>query len=165
MERIAVFPGSFDPFTIGHESIVKRGLKIFDKIIIAIGTNTNKKEFFPLEKRMQWIDEVFADEDRVEVDNYEELTIEFCATHGAAYLLRGLRTAMDFEYERAIAQVNKAMDAKIETVFLLTSPDHTFISSNIVRDILRHGGDASKFLPNSVDLRNLRIKNNKIIDV
>ncbi len=165
MKTIAVFPGSFDPFTIGHESIVSRALKLFDNIVVAIGTNTNKPGFFPLEKRLQWINEVFADEPRVTTDYFDDLTVDFCKRKEAKYIIRGLRTASDFEYERAIARVNKAMLDKIETVFLLTLPEHTYISSNIVRDILRHGGDASKFLPNSVDLRNLRIKDNKIVSV
>ncbi len=157
MERIAVFPGSFDPFTIGHESIVKRALNLFDRIIIAIGVNTNKVDFFPLEKRLQWIKEVFEFEEKVSVCSYTGLTVDFCRKNNARFIIRGLRTSADFEYERSIAQVNRAMADDIETIFILTLPEHTAITSTLVRDILRHGGDASKFLPNSKDLRNLRI--------
>lgn len=157
MERIAVFPGSFDPFTIGHESIVRRALNLFDRIIIAIGINTNKVDFFPLEKRLQWIKEVFEYDEKVSVMSYSGLTVDFCRQHNARFIIRGLRTSADFEYERSIAQVNRAMADEIETIFILTLPEHTAITSTLVRDILRHGGDASKFLPNSKDLKNLRI--------
>jgi pantetheine-phosphate adenylyltransferase len=157
MERTAVFPGSFDPFTIGHESIVKRALSIFDTIIIAIGYNANKKGFFPLEKRLLWISEVFAGDSRIIVDHYEGLTIDFCKKVNAQYLLRGIRTSADFEYERAISQVNKQMMPDIESVFLLTYPEYTPVTSSLVRDIIQLGGDASKFLPNSPDLKNFRI--------
>ena len=125
MERIAVFPGSFDPFTIGHESIVKRAISMFDKIIIMIGFNANKKSFFSIEKRVKWINQVFKNQPNIEVKVHEGLTVDFCKEVGAKYILRGLRTASDFEYERAIAQVNKKMHPEIETVFLLTLPEHT----------------------------------------
>jgi pantetheine-phosphate adenylyltransferase len=157
MERIAIFPGSFDPFTIGHESIVKRALPLFDSIIIAIGTNTNKTDFFPFEKRLEWINEVFELDEKITVQGYSGLTIDFCKKVNAKYIIRGLRTSADFEYERAIAQMNKAMDASIETIFILTEPEHSAVNSTIVRDIIRHGGDASKFLPNSRDLKNYKI--------
>jgi len=147
MQKIAVFPGSFDPFTIGHESIVLRALSLFDKIIVAIGKNAEKKGYFPIEKRKEMIEQVFENQTKVTVEFYEGLTIEFCKKQNAYYLLRGLRTAADFEYERAIAQVNKAMFPELETVFLLTTPELTPITSTIVREILRYGGDASKFLP------------------
>ncbi len=158
MEKIALFPGSFDPITIGHEAIIRRGLNLFDKIIVAIGTNSNKKEFFSLEKRLQWLNEVFEDEKRVIIDHYSELTVEICNKYQAKYLLRGLRTSSDFEYERAIAQVNKVMNPEIETVFLLTFPEHTFVTSTIVRDIIRHGGDASKFLPGNMNMKSLGLE-------
>jgi pantetheine-phosphate adenylyltransferase len=157
MERFAVFPGSFDPFTIGHESIVRRALSLFDKIIIAVGVNSNKPDFFPIEKRMQWIKEVFEYDEKVSIHNYEGLTIDFCKSVNAKIIIRGIRTSADFEYERSIAQVNKAMDSDIETVFILTAPEYSAITSTLVRDIIRHGGDASKFLPNSHDLKNFRI--------
>ncbi|MFA8434446.1 MAG: pantetheine-phosphate adenylyltransferase [Marinifilaceae bacterium] len=147
MERIAIFPGSFDPFTVGHESIVRRGLPLFDKIIIAIGYNSDKKQFFPIEKRIQWIKEIFKDEPKIEVDFYQGLTVNYCLDKKATHMLRGLRTAADFEYERAIAQINKQMVHQLESIFLLTTPEHTPITSTIVRDIIRHGGDASQFLP------------------
>lgn len=157
MSRTAVFPGSFDPFTIGHEAIVRRALNLFDNIYIAIGTNTNKDGFFPLEQRLDWIKEVFEYDEKVVVVNYAGLTVDFCKKVGATFIIRGLRTSADFEYERSIAQINKAMDPEIETVFILTDPTHASITSTLVRDIIRHGGDATKFLPNSRSLRNLRI--------
>jgi pantetheine-phosphate adenylyltransferase len=151
--NIAIFPGSFDPFTIGHESIVRRALSMFDKVVVGIGINTTKSSFFPIEKRVQWIQRVFQDmEGRVEVKTFAGLTIDFCKTEKARYILRGLRTAADFEYERAIAQTNKAMYPDIETVFLLTLPHHTFINSSIIREIIRQGGDASKFLPKNYNV-------------
>lgn len=153
MEKIAVFAGSFDPFTVGHESIVKRSIPLFDKIIIAVGTNIHKKEFFPLEKRLAMVGDVLGNEAKIQIDHYTGLTIDFCKKVGARYLLRGLRTSADFEFERAIAQLNKAMYPEIESVFLLTLPEHTPVNSTIVRDIIRFGGDASKFIPKKVDLK------------
>lgn len=153
MEKIAIFPGSFDPFTIGHESIVRRASKLFDRIIIMVGYNSNKKSFFPLEKRVKWIKEVFEDDDNITVEVHQGLTIDFCKKVGARYILRGLRTSADFEFERAIAQVNKQMYPEIETVFLLTIPEHTPVNSTIVRDIIMHGGDASRFLPRSLNVK------------
>ena len=156
MKKIAVFPGSFDPFTIGHESIVKRALGMFDEIIIAVGANALKKSFYPVETREKMISKVFSDEPRIKVDHYEGLTVDYCKKHGAEFLLRGLRTSADFEFERAIAQVNKAMAPDIESVFILTSPEHTPINSTIVRDIIRSGGDASKFVPSSINLKDYK---------
>ena len=153
MKKIALFPGSFDPFTIGHENIVRRAVSLFDEIIIAIGLNTNKKEYFPLEIRLAWITEVFQNSPGIKVMSYEGLTVDFCKSVGAGFLLRGLRTAADFEYERAIAQVNKTMDTEIESVFLLTTPEHTPVNSSIVRDILRQGGNARIFLPGNDELK------------
>ena len=153
MEKIAVFPGSFDPFTVGHESVVNRAQVLFDKIYIAVGFNPKKDALFSLEDRKRFINEVFEGNQKIEVVHFEGLTIDFCKSIGAKYILRGLRTAADFEYERAIAQVNKAMYAGIETVFFLTMPEHTPINSSIVRDILRHGGDASKFIPSKMNIK------------
>lgn len=153
MSKIAVFPGSFDPFTIGHESIVQRAMELFDKIIIAIGHNDNKKAFFPLDDRLNMIKDVFISEPKIEVVHFEDLTVSLCRRVGATYILRGLRTSADFEYERAIAQVNKAMYPELESVFILTLPEHTSINSTIVREILKYGGDASKFMPASIDLK------------
>jgi len=156
MERVAIFPGSFDPFTVGHESIVKRAIPLFDKIVIMIGYNANKQSFFPIEKREKWINEVFKDEPKVTVESYEGLTVDFCKKVNAQYILRGLRTSADFEFERAIAQVNKMMHPQIESVFLLTMPEHTPINSTIVRDIILHGGDASEFLPAALNMKDFK---------
>lgn len=158
MERVAIFPGSFDPFTIGHESIVKRAIPLFDKIVIMIGFNSNKRSFFPLEKREKWINEVFMNEPKVEVQCHEGLTVDFCKKVNASYILRGLRTSADFEYERAIAQVNKKMLPKIESIFLLTMPEHTPINSTIVRDIIFHGGDPRMFLPAVLNIDEFKLE-------
>jgi pantetheine-phosphate adenylyltransferase len=152
MKKIAVFPGSFDPITIGHEAIVRRALDLFDEIVIAIGDNALKKNFYPIDTRELMIKKVFHDEPRVRVDHYGGLTVDYCKTIGAKYIVRGLRTAADFEFERAIAQVNRVMSSQLETVFLLTAPEHTHINSTIVRDILSNGGDASMFVPAAIDL-------------
>ncbi|MBA4321371.1 MAG: pantetheine-phosphate adenylyltransferase [Odoribacter sp.] len=153
MKKTAVFPGSFDPFTIGHEAIINRALSMFDEIIIAVGANALKKSFYPVDTRKEMINKVFQNEPRVKVDHYEGLTVDFCKKNGAGFLLRGLRTAADFEFERAIAQVNKEMAPDIESVFILTVPEHAHINSTIVRDIIRSGGDASRFVPSSVNLK------------
>jgi len=143
----AIFPGSFDPFTVGHESIVLRALDLFDEIIVAVGYNSNKPGFFPVRQRQKWIEEVFSAYPQVKVDNYDELTINFCKRMDAQFILRGIRTSADFEYERSIGQINKQLYPEIESVFLLTMPEHSHITSTIVRDIIRHGGDASSLLP------------------
>ncbi|HBF89183.1 MAG TPA: pantetheine-phosphate adenylyltransferase [Bacteroidales bacterium] len=152
MERIAVFPGSFDPFTLGHESIVNRSLSLFDKIYIVVGYNSKKEGYFTVEKRMEWINKVYKNNNRIIVDSYSGLTVDFCKRVHAKYILRGLRTSSDFEYERTIAQLNRAMAVEIESVFLLTTPELTPINSTIVREIIRHGGDAQKFVPAQIDL-------------
>ncbi len=149
MKRKAIFPGSFDPFTVGHENVVLRSLDLFDEIIIAIGFNSNKNDFFPIEKRIVWIETVFKNYPQVKVSKYQGLTVEFAKEVEATHILRGLRTSADFEFERAIAQINKSMSG-IDTVFLLTTPEHTPVNSTIVRDIIRHGGDASKFIPATI---------------
>ena len=132
----AIFPGSFDPFTVGHESIVLRGLDIFDEIVVAVGVNADKRCMFSTERRVEFIETVFADRPQVSVSTYEGLTVDFAKEIGCSHILRGLRTSADFEFERAIAQVNRQMTG-IDTVFLLTTPEHTPINSTIVRDILR----------------------------
>ncbi len=152
MDKIAVFPGSFDPITRGHVSIIQRALPLFDKIIVAIGLNTEKQNYFPTEKRLEWIRKVFPDEPKIEVTEYTGLTINFCKSVNASYILRGLRTSADFEFERSIGQINKNLHPGIETVFLLTTPEYTALNSSIVRDIVRHGGDASQFVPEQINL-------------
>ncbi|MCQ2229390.1 MAG: pantetheine-phosphate adenylyltransferase [Bacteroidales bacterium] len=144
--RKAIFPGAFDPFTIGHENIVIRGLDLFDEIVVAVGINSEKNCLFTIPERLEHIRRVFADHENVSVDTYSGLTVDFAKEVGASHILRGIRTSADFEYERAIAQVNKQMSG-IDTAFLLTTPEHTPVNSTIVRDILRHNGDASMFLP------------------
>lgn len=153
MERIALFPGSFDPFTIGHESIVRRSLDLFDKIVIGVGVNSTKSGLFDPEKRVSWIKEVFKDEPKISVESYSGLTIEYCKQINARYILRGLRNTTDFGFERGIGQVNKAMSPAIETVFILALPEHSAISSTIIRDIIRNGGDAHQFVPKAVTLK------------
>jgi pantetheine-phosphate adenylyltransferase len=152
MDKIAVFPGSFDPFTVGHESIVKRALELFDRVIIAVGENAEKKNLFSIEMRLRMIAKVFEGESRVEITRFSGLTVEFCRRHNARYIVRGLRTAVDFEYERAMGHMNWKMAPEIDTVFLLTSTEHTPVNSTIVRDIIKHGGDASMFVPSSINI-------------
>jgi len=150
MNKIAVFPGSFDPITRGHESIIQRALPLFDKLIIAIGINSNKEGFFPAEKRKQWIEKIFTGNAKIEVKIYKGLTVNFCKQENANYILRGLRTSADFEFERAIAQMNHAMNESIETVFILSRPELSAINSTVIRDIIRNGGDATQFIPASI---------------
>jgi pantetheine-phosphate adenylyltransferase len=156
MKKTAVFPGSFDPFTIGHEAIIRRALSLFDEIIIAVGANALKKNFYPLATRKEMIRTVFKDEPRIRIDHYEGLTVDYCIKNEAGYLIRGLRTAADFEFERAIAQVNRVLAPNVESVFLLTVPEHSHINSTIVRDIIRSGGDASRFVPTAINLRDYK---------
>lgn len=151
-KKIALFPGSFDPLTIGHESVITRALPLFDEIIIAVGFNTKKKAYFSLDQRLEMIRQVFNGNPKIKVLSYSGLTVDFCRKCGAQYLLRGLRTSADFEYERAIAQINKAMYPELESVFLLTRPEHTPINSTIIRDVIIHGGDARQFVPKAIDL-------------
>lgn len=150
MTNIAVFPGSFDPITLGHVSLVKRAAPLFHKVIIAIGINSLKKGMFSVEKRKLWIENVFKGIEGIEVVTYSGLTIDYCKQVGARYILRGLRTAADFEFERGIGQVNHMMEEEIETVFFLTEAKHTPISSSIVRDVYKNGGDISQLVPPEV---------------
>jgi pantetheine-phosphate adenylyltransferase len=145
----AVFPGSFDPITNGHVDIVKRAFSLFDNIIIGIGDNTSKKYYFPIEKREEFIKSVFSNEPKIKVMRYSGLTIDFCKLQNAGFILRGLRTSADFEFERAIAQNNRAMSG-IESIFIVAAPEFSHISSTIVRDILIHKGNASQFVPSAV---------------
>lgn len=152
MKRIAVFPGSFDPITKGHENILLRALPLFDEIIIAIGLNTKKKNLFDLEKRKKWIEQVFEDYPQVKIATYEGMTIEFCKTVNANFILRGLRTPSDFEYENLIAQNQKILAPNIETVFLCPIPELSAISSTVVRDVVMYKGDVSAFIPEKINL-------------
>ena len=155
-KRIALFPGSFDPFTRGHQSIVIRALSLFDEIIIAIGANALKDGYFSLDSRERLIRDVFKDYPHVKVDHYNGLTVDYARSLNAKFILRGIRTAADFEYERAIAQMNRAMYPEIDSIMLLTTPEHTPINSTIVRDVIRNGGDASPFIPEGVDINNYK---------
>jgi pantetheine-phosphate adenylyltransferase len=155
-KTIAIFPGSFDPITKGHESVVLRALPLFDKIIIAIGENTSKKTMFSLEQRLSWLKDTFKDIDKIEIDSFSCLTTQYCKQVGAKYILRGLRNSVDYQYEMNIARINHELNEEVETVFLLTKPEETAISSSFVREILSFGGDVSKFIPN-----NIKINTNK----
>ncbi|MCF6132467.1 pantetheine-phosphate adenylyltransferase [Flavobacterium wongokense] len=149
MKRKAVFPGSFDPITLGHYDIIKRGVSLFDEVIVAIGINADKKYMFSLEDRKKFIEEAFKDEPKVSVITYEGLTIDLCRKLGADFILRGLRNPADFEFEKAIAHTNRRL-SKIETVFLLTASKTSYISSSIVRDVIRNNGDYTVLVPESV---------------
>lgn len=145
----AIFPGSFDPITLGHFDIIKRGVSLFDEVIVAIGVNADKKYMFPLQERKRFIEEAFKDEPKVSVVTYEGLTIDLCRKLKADFILRGLRNPADFEFEKAIAHTNRKL-SKIETVFLLTAAKTSYISSSIVRDVIRNGGDYKVLVPESV---------------
>jgi pantetheine-phosphate adenylyltransferase len=150
--RKAIFPGSFDPITLGHEDIIKRGISLFDEIVIAIGINAEKKYMFSLEDRKRFIEETFKEEPKVTVITYEGLTIDLCKRIKANFILRGLRNPGDFEFEKAIAHTNRHL-SKIETVFLLTAASTSYISSSIVRDVLRNGGEYQKLVPKAVRVK------------
>ncbi len=147
MKKIALFPGSFDPFTNGHLDMVRRGAGLFDEVIIALGTNSSKQRYLPLDWMMAQLEVLFQDEPRVSVRSYQGLTVEFARATGARYLLRGLRNTLDFEYENSIGQANRMLYPELETVSLLTAPTLAAISSTIVRDIHRYGGDVTPFVP------------------
>ena len=145
----AVFPGSFDPITIGHVDIVKRGIKVFDEIIIAIGDNTDKKYMFPKEKRVEFVKQTFNNYDNIKIESYDGLTVDFCKKNNIEFMIRGLRNPADFEFEKSIALTNREM-TDIETIFFLTSPENSFISSSIVRDLIRNNGDYILFIPKGI---------------
>jgi pantetheine-phosphate adenylyltransferase len=151
-EKIAVFPGTFDPITKGHVDIVDRGSLLFDKVIVAVGMNSKKTTLFTLEKRMRWIQETFAHNVKVEVMSYEGLTVDFCRKVNANFILRGLRNGTDFDYESHIGQLNKALSEDIETIFVLSSPELSYISSTLVRDLIIHHGNYAPFLPEAVNM-------------
>ena len=150
MKQTAIFPGSFDPITSGHVDIVKRALPLFDKIIIAIGINSQKQSLYTLEKRIEWIQRVFKDEKQVSVEAYEGLTVNFCNERKANYIVRGIRSASDFDYEKTIAHLNNAMYPNIDTVLILARPELSSISSTIVREIIRGKGKVDKFVPKEI---------------
>ena len=156
--RICLFPGTFDPVTLGHTDIIDRALPLFDKLVIGIGSNVNKVPMFSDEQRLQWIREIYKDNNKVEAVVYNGLTVECCKNVGANFILRGIRYVNDFEYEKAIADMNRSLDGHVETIFLTCLPQFTSVASTLVRDVLRNGGDVSQFLPPAV---NNFIKNNK----
>ncbi len=147
MKRIGLFPGSFDPFTKGHEAVVKKALLLFDEVIIGIGTNTSKNYLFSLEKRKEHIRSLFPDESNVKIETYQKLTVDFCKEIGAGYIIRGLRDSKDFEYEKSIAHMNHDISG-IETVFFLTDQQYGAINSTIIREIFRNGGNIKPFVTN-----------------
>ena len=148
----AIFPGSFDPITNGHVSILERALPMFDKIYVSIGVNSSKKSMFSMEQRKTWIEKVFENEPRIEVNTYDALTVNHANAVGANYIIRGIRNSFDMEYERSIAQMNRDMNSDIDTIFFVPEPAHSAISSTIVRDIIANGGDVAKYLPESLDI-------------
>ena len=150
MKKIAVFPGSFDPITLGHVSVIKRAMPLFDQIVIAIGDNADKKHMFSADQRKSWIREVFKSNHKIEIDIYDGLTVEYCKNKNAHFILRGLRTSADFEFERSIAQINRRLAPGVDTLFILTEAKYTPISSSIVRDVIRNNGDISEFVPPEV---------------
>lgn len=150
MQRICLFPGTFDPVTLGHVDIINRAIPLFDKIYVGIGINSSKSPMFSAEQRMEWFKEIYKDEPKVESVTYDGLTINYCKVIGANFILRGIRYVRDFEYEKTIADANRTLDKDIETIFLTGEPKYTSVASTIVRDILRNGGNASPFLPDAV---------------
>ncbi len=152
MKRIAVYPGTFDPVTKGHQDMVLRALPLFDEIIVAIGYNSQKQCYFPIEKRVAWLKKVFEPYPQVSVEVYEGLTIHYCKNKNARFILRGLRSSTDFEYERNIAQANNSLAPEIETVFLVSTVGLSAINSSIVRDIHRYGGNTIPFIPDGIVL-------------
>lgn len=151
MQRICLFPGTFDPVTLGHVDIINRAIPLFDKIYVGIGINSSKSPMFSAEQRMEWFREIYKGEPKVESVVYDGLTVNYCRVIGATFILRGIRYVSDFEYEKTIADANRTLDSKIETIFLTGEPKYTSVASTIVRDIIRNGGDASPFLPDAVN--------------
>lgn len=150
MQRICLFPGTFDPVTLGHIDIINRALPLFDKVVVGIGINAAKNPMFTADQRKLWFEEIYHKEPKLSVETYDGLTVKFCQSIGAKFILRGIRYVSDFEYEKTIADANRTMDPTIETIFLTGEPKYTSVASTIVRDILRNGGDASPFLPEAV---------------
>lgn len=152
MKRIALFPGTFDPITVGHVNIIERALPLFDEIIVGIGHNISKTTLYPVEQRLHWIEEIFKNEPKVKASFYEGLTVTYCKTISANYILRGIRNMADFDYEKNIAQMNKLIYPEAETIFLMCDPAFTPISSSVVRDLIRNGGNVEGFIPEAVKL-------------
>ena len=150
--KIAVFPGSFDPITRGHESILRRALPLFDKVIVAIGVNADKSGYFSVEKRLEWLSQTFSDLPQVSIESYYGLTVDFCSKMNASYIIRGLRTSADFEFERSVAQVNLKLVPDIETVFMLALPEYVMFTSSIVREVHKHGGNIDQFIPEVISI-------------
>ncbi len=148
--RVALFPGTFDPITLGHLDIIDRALPLFDKVVVGIGRNANKKPMFSEEQRLQWVQDCYQDNPKVSAVAYEGLTVVCCENVGAQFILRGIRYVSDFEYEKAIADMNRSLDRHVETIFLTCSPQYTSVASTLVRDVLRNGGDVRQFLPSEV---------------
>ncbi len=151
-KKVAVFPGSFDPITTGHVDLIERALILCDEIIVAVGVNTAKKYLFPLEQRIKWLEKVFENEPRIKVDHFEKLTAHYCKRIGADFLVRGLRNASDFDYEKTISQLNSILGEGLETIFLISRPEYSHISSSIVREIIKGGGTAEAFLPEQIKI-------------
>jgi pantetheine-phosphate adenylyltransferase len=147
MKRICLFPGTFDPVTLGHTDIIDRALPLFDKLVIGIGRNVNKQPMFSEQQRLQWLKDIYKDEPKVDAVIYDGLTVECCRQVGANFILRGIRYVNDFEYEKAIADMNRSIAEHVETIFLTCLPQFTSVASTLVRDVLKNGGDVSKFLP------------------
>ena len=152
MNKIAVFPGSFSPFSLGHKAVVDSALPLFDKIIIAVGNNPEKNQYFSIKKRLKWINDVYKNMPNISVERYEGLTVDFCKTVNANFIVRGIRDSHDFKFEKNIAQMNKKLNAEIETIFIITPPDLSHISSTILRDIIKNGGDISTFIPKEISI-------------
>ena len=157
--RIGLFPGTFDPVTFGHLDIIERALPLFDKVYVGIGANSNKQPMFTAETRVQWLNDLFRHEAKVEAVVYEGLTVNCCRQIGANYIIRGIRYVNDFEYEKAIADMNRSLDKNIETVFLTCLPKFTSVASTLVRDVIKNGGDVSQFVPDSV-LKTVQLRTN-----
>ena len=152
MNKIAVFPGSFSPFSLGHKAVVDSALPLFDKVIIAVGNNPEKNQYFSIKERLKWINDVYKNMPNISVEQYEGLTVDFCKTVNANFIVRGLRDSRDFRFEKNIAQMNKKLNAEIETIFIITPPDLSHISSTILRDIIKNGGDISAFIPKEITI-------------
>lgn len=157
--RICLFPGTFDPVTLGHTDIINRALPLFDELIIGIGSNVNKQPMFSEEQRLEWLQDIYKDEPRVKAVVYDGLTVDCCRKYNAKFILRGIRYVNDFEYEKAIADMNRSIEGNIETVFLTCLPQYTSVASTLVRDVIKNGGDVSKFLPDVVNISINNLKN------